>query len=301
MDRYYSFNRYLRSRYGVRVHRIPVNLGLGCPHRENRLGDGGCIFCDRFASGVMPHTLPIEEQVKRWMEFAKRRYKAELFMVYFQAYSSTYAPVDQLERLYKRALISDSIVGIIVGTRPDLVPEDVLDLLEKFSRDYEVWLELGLQSSHYKSLRWMNRRHGVSHFLDALLRSKKRGIRVCAHVILGLPTEDLEDMMETACFLSAVGVDGVKIHHLHVLKDTPLEEMYVRGEVRLFELDEYVDVCVKFLEHLKSDIVIHRLVGEAPAERLVAPSWCLRKRDVLRRIEQRMEELDTYQGRLCPF
>ena len=301
MDRYYSFNRYLRSRYGVRVHRIPVNLGLGCPHRENRLGDGGCIFCDRFASSVMPHTLPIEEQVKRWMEFAKRRYKAELFMVYFQAYSSTYAPVDQLERLYKRALISDSIVGIIVGTRPDLVPEDVLDLLEKFSRDYEVWLELGLQSSHYKSLRWMNRRHGVSHFLDALLRSKKRGIRVCAHVILGLPTEDLEDMMETACFLSAVGVDGVKIHHLHVLKDTPLEEMYVRGEVRLFELDEYVDVCVKFLEHLKSDIVIHRLVGEAPAERLVAPSWCLRKRDVLRRIEQRMEELDTYQGRLCPF
>ena len=297
MDRYYSFNAYLRKKYGVRVQRIPVNLGLGCPHRINGTGPGGCIYCDYTGSGVLPPGVPIEEQVKRGIEFAEKRYKAKLFMVYFQAFSNTYAPVERLEELYRKALIDSRIVGLMVGTRPDLLSEEVLDLLESFAKTYEVWVEVGLQSAHYRTLKLINRGHGVSHFVDAVLRIKKRrGVLVGTHVILGLPGEDLDDMVETARFISALPVDGVKIHSLHVLKGTPLEEMYNRGELSLFTMDEYVNVCVEFLEHLRSDIVVQRLTGEAPADRLVAPVWCLRKSKVINRIKKRLEELDTFQG-----
>ncbi len=294
--RYYSFNNYLRNKYGVRVQRIPVNLGLGCPHRENRTGRGGCIFCDEYASGVVPCTMPVEEQVKRGIEFARRRYKAKLFMVYFQAFCNTYAPVEELERLYKSALVDDRIVGIIVGTRPDLVPDEVVDLLKTFLERYEVWVEVGLQSAHYRTLRLINRGHGVSHFVDAVLRLKRANLKVGTHVILGLPGEDLEDMIETARFISALPVDAVKIHNLHVLKNTPLEEMYLSGRLRLFSMDEYVDACVSFIRHLRSDIIIQRLTGEAPPDRLVAPSWCLKKSKVLEAINRKMKELNVFQG-----
>ncbi len=297
MDRYYSFNAYLKGKYGVRVQRIPVNLGLGCPHRINGIGPGGCIYCDYTGSGVIPSYVPIEEQIRRGIEFAEKRYKAKLFMVYFQAFSNTYAPVERLEELYRRALIDPRIVGLMVGTRPDLLPEEVLDLLESFAKAYEVWVEVGLQSAHYRTLKLINRGHGVSHFVDAVLRIKKRrGVLVGTHVILGLPGEDLDDMVETARFLSALPVDGVKIHSLHVLKNTPLEDMYNKGELFLFTMDEYVNVCVAFLEHLRSDIVVQRLTGEAPADRLVAPVWCLRKSEVINCIKKRLEELDTFQG-----
>ncbi len=301
MDRYLSFNSYLRSLYGVRVQRIPVNLGLGCPHRKNRTGEGGCIFCDRTGSGVLPPHIPVREQVLKGMEFAKRRYKARLFMVYFQAFCNTYAPADELERLYSEALIDPSIVGVMVGTRPDLVPDDVLYLLHGLSFRYQVWLELGLQSCHNRTLRLINRRHDVSCFVDAVLRAKGYGLKVCAHVILGLPGEGLEEMLETALFLSSLPVDGVKIHNLHVLRDTPLERMYLEGGLRLLTLEEYVDACVSFIEHLRGDIVIQRLTGEAPADRLVAPEWCLDKAKVISLIRQRLEELDTFQGAKCPY
>ncbi|BAT71341.1 conserved hypothetical protein [Thermosulfidibacter takaii ABI70S6] len=300
-ERYFSFNRYLRQKYGVRVHRVPVNLGLGCPHRKDRTGEGGCIFCDSYASGVLPSGVPVEEQVQRGIAYAERRYKAKLFMVYFQAYSNTFAPCDVLEELYKGALIDERIVGIIVGTRPDLVPDEVLDLLESFSSKYEMWLELGLQSSHYRTLRFINRGHGVSYFVDAVLRAKERSINVGTHVILGLPGEDREDMIETALFVSALPVDAVKIHNLHVLKNTHLEKLYREGKVKILSMDEYVSMCVDFLEHLRGDIIIQRLTGEAPRDRLVAPLWCLEKAKVLRAIEEELELKDTYQGRRCPF
>ncbi len=300
-ERINTFNLYLRRRYGCRVQRVPVNLGLGCPHREGRTGRGGCIYCDETGSGVLPADIPVEEQVKRGIAFAERRYGARLFMVYFQAFCNTYAEPERLDELYRRALFDERVVGVIVGTRPDLLPGQVVEVLKGLSERYEVWVELGLQSSHFRTLRLINRGHGVSHFVDATLRLKAAGIKVCAHVILGLPGEDTEDMMETALFLSALPVDGVKIHCLHVLKGTPLEEMYRRGEVRLFEMEEYVDVCVSFLERLRADVVVQRLTGEAPPEKLVAPLWCLEKARVINAIKMRLEEVDTHQGRKCPF
>ena len=189
----------------------------------------------------------------------------------------------------------------MVGTRPDLVPDDVLELLKALSDSYEVWLELGLQSSHYRSLRFINRGHGVSHFVDALLRAKKAGLKVCVHVILGLPGEERDDMLETALFLSALPVDGVKIHNLHVLKDTPLERLYLEGEISLLAFREYVSLCVDFLEHLRKDIVVQRLTGEAPRERLVAPEWCLNKAEVIRAIREELRNRGSVQGAKCPF
>ena len=300
-ERYYSFNRYLRDRFGCRVQRIPVNLGLGCPNRDGTISTGGCIFCDYTGSGVMDASVPVEEQVRKGMEYARRRYKARKFFVYFQAFSNTYAPVSELKRLYEKAFVSDDIVGVIVGTRPDLVSDEVLELLASYKSRYEVWIELGLQSCHYETLKRINRGHTPSDFIYAVRVAKNSGLKVGAHVILGLPGEDREKMVETARFVSACGVDAVKIHALHVLEGTALEKMWRKGDFRLLEMDEYVELVVDFLEHLSPNIVVQRLTGEASPDRLIAPYWCLDKGAVLKRIRKRLEERDTCQGKSLSF
>ena len=300
--RYFSFNDYLRKKFGCRVARIPLNLGLGCPNRDGLISFGGCIFCDYTGSGVADSSLSLEEQLRLGIERAKRRYKAKLFLAYFQAFSNTYAPVNKLKEFYDRILAFPEIVGIIIGTRPDLVNREILDLIASYKRHLaEVWVEYGLQSAHYKTLRLINRGHGPSDFLYAVKITKEKDLKVGCHVIIGLPGEDREDMIETARFVSACGVNGVKIHLLHVLKDTPLEKLYKEGKIRLLELEEYVDLVVDFLEHLSPDIVIQRLTGEAPKERLVAPLWCLNKTEVINRIRERLKERNTFQGRALFF
>ena len=300
-ERYYSFNRYLKERFGTRVARIPVNLNLGCPNRDGRISTGGCIYCDHTGSGVADASLPIEEQVKVGIQRIGRRYKTEKFMVYFQAFSNTYAPPEKLKELYNRALIDERIVGIIIGTRPDLVCDEILKLIASYKEKYEVWIEYGLQSCHYQTLKLINRGHGPSSFINAVLKSKEKGIKVGCHVILGLPGEDKEDMMETARFISALPVDGIKIHLLHVLRGTALERMHREGKIKLFSMEEYVETVVEFLEHLREDIVVQRLTGEAPPDRLVAPLWCLRKAEVIQKIREKLKEKNTRQGTKLRF
>ncbi len=207
------------------------------------------------------------------------------------------SPAAKLRKLYDEALEHPQIVGLAIGTRPDCVPDDILDLIESYAGDRYVCLELGLQTMHDRSLDWMNRGHHFDAFVDAVQRCQGRGLDLCAHVILGLPAESREDMLATADALAGLLVHAVKIHNLHVVKDTPLEKMYERGEARMFERDEYVQIVCDFLERLRPEMVIHRLSGDAPPDYLVAPLWCLDKPALLRAIHDELERRDSWQGK----
>jgi radical SAM protein (TIGR01212 family) len=297
--RYYAFSRFLRERFGTKVYRVTVDAGFTCPNVDGTVTVGGCVYCDNRSFSPnrrLPRTT-IREQVRRGIAILHERYRADRFLAYFQAATNTYAPVARLRRLYDEALDHPQIVGLAVGTRPDCVPDDVLDLLQRYARDRYVCLELGLQSMHGRSLDWMNRGHHFGAFVDAVRRCQGRGLDLCAHVILGLPGETPADMLATADALAALPVNGVKIHNLHVVRDTPLESMYRAGTVRMLEMPEYVQVVCDFLERLPPSMVIHRLNGEAPPDYLVAPTWCLDKPALLHAIHTELERRDSWQGK----
>jgi uncharacterized protein len=296
--RYYALSRFLKKRFGCRVHRVTIDAGFTCPNVDGTVAVGGCVYCDNRSFSPnrrLPRTT-IREQVRRGIEILQARNGAERFLAYFQAATNTYAPPAKLKRLYDEALDHPQVVGLAVGTRPDCVPDEVLDLLEAYAGERYVCLELGLQSMHDRSLDWMNRGHHFDAFVDAVARCQGRGLDLCAHVILGLPGESPDDMMATAEALAHLPVDGVKIHNLHVVRDTPLEDQYRRGEVRLLTREEYVGVVCDFLERLPARMVIHRLTGDAPPDYLVAPLWCLDKPGLLHDIQAELERRDTWQG-----
>jgi radical SAM protein (TIGR01212 family) len=299
--RYYPFSRFLRERFGTRVYRVTIDAGFTCPNVDGTVAVGGCVYCDNRSFSPnrrLPRT-PVRDQVRRGVAILQKRYGADRFLAYFQAATNTYAPVEKLRRLYAEALDHPQVVGLAIGTRPDCVPEPILDLLEEHARSRYVCLELGLQTIHDRSLDWMNRGHHFDAFIDAVQRCQGRGLDLCIHVILGLPGETVADMLATADVLATLPVNGVKIHNLHVVRDTPLEEMYGAGDVRLFERDEYVQVVCDFLERLPPEMVIHRLSGDAPPDYLVAPQWCLNKPALLQAIHAEMQGRESWQGRRC--
>lgn len=297
--RYRTLNHFLRERFGGRVHRVAIDAGFTCPNVDGTVAVGGCTFCDNrsFSPNRSKPRAAVREQVERGIAFLHRRYDADRFLAYFQAATNTYAPAARLKRLYDEALAHPQIVGLAVGTRPDCVPDDVLALLHSYTRTHYVLLELGLQSVHERSLVWMNRGHDAAAFFDAVVRCQGRNLDVCAHVILGLPGESHADMMATAEALAALPIDGVKLHNLHVVKNTPLEEQYLRREVRMLDREEYVGLVCDFLERLPPRMVIHRLTGDAPPDYLVAPTWCLDKPGLLADIEAELIGRDSWQGK----
>jgi radical SAM protein (TIGR01212 family) len=228
-----------------------------------------------------------------------RRYKAKKFIAYFQSFSNTYAPLDDLKRLYAEALAVDDIVGLSIGTRPDCAAEPVLSLLEEYTQDHLIWVEYGLQSAHDRTLQRINRGHDVACFQKAVAATRNRGIHICAHVVLGLPGETRADMLATAKFLQALDLEGVKIHVLYIIKGTPLETLYRQGRYRCLEQAEYVDLVCDFLERLPPKMVIQRLTGDPHPGELVAPQWTLQKSANLDLIKQQLEKRDTWQGRLA--
>jgi radical SAM protein (TIGR01212 family) len=298
-QRYRSFGRFLRERFGVRVQRVTLDGGFTCPNVDGRVAVGGCVFCDNrsFSPNRRLPRASLRAQLERGVAILGRRYGVERFLAYFQAATNTYAPVEKLRRLYDEALAHPQVVGLAIGTRPDCVPEPVLDLIADYARERYVCLELGLQSRHDRSLEWMNRGHDFAAFVDAVQRCRGRGFDVCAHVILNLPGESRDDMLATADALAALPVQAVKVHNLHVVRNTPLERMYADGAVRLFERDEYVGVVCDFLEHLPPDMVVQRLSGDAPPDYLVAPAWCLDKPALLRAIHAELERRDSWLGK----
>lgn len=298
IKRYNAFSEELKRTFGCRVHRISVDAGFTCPNRDGTVGTGGCIFCGGSGSGSfgIARGLPVAGQLEEGKEVMARKYKARKFIAYFQPYSNTYAPPDRLRLLYDEALAVDDVVGLIVGTRPDCLPQETLDLLAEYARNTYFWLELGLQSPHETTLEFLNRGHAFASFEKAMKGCKQRGIRVCAHIILGLPGEGRGEMLATPRILNEMGIDGVKLHLLHVMQGTRLAEMYQRGEVRVIERDYYVGLVCDFLERLDPRISIQRLTGDGGRD-LVAPLWSLAKFEVLNAIDAELERRGTWQGR----
>jgi radical SAM protein (TIGR01212 family) len=298
-QRYYPFSRFLREKFGVRVYRVTIDAGFTCPNVDGTVAKGGCVYCDNrsFSPNRRLPRSTVPEQVERGVTLLQNRYGADRFIAYFQAATNTYAPVEKLRRLYDEALEHPQIVGLAIGTRPDCVPDPILDLIETYARDRYVCLELGLQTIHDRTLDWMNRGHHFDAFVEAVERCQGRGLDLCAHVILGLPGESHEDMLATADALAALPVNAVKIHNLHVVKDTPLADQFRAGAVRMLERDEYVQIVCDFLERLPSATVIHRLNGDAPPDYLVAPKWCLDKPGLLTAIHDELRRRDSWQGK----
>ena len=242
--------------------------------------------------------MSVTEQLEQGVEAVSRRHGAERFIAYFQSYTNTYGPITKLERLYREALDFPGVVGLSVATRPDCVPDPILDLMTDIARDTYLWLELGLESMHDKTLRWVNRGHGLREFMDAVERSQARGLRLCVHLILGFPSESREEILQTPLLLNRIGIDGVKLHNLHVIKNTVLERLYRSGTFQLLTRDAYVSLLVDFLELLEPKIVIHRLTGETYRELTVAPDWSINKIATLNATELQLEQRDTWQGRV---
>ncbi len=295
MARYRKLSEYLRERYKSRVQKIPIYAGFTCP---NRLKGEPCIYCDSTGSGFSTlMNLPIKEQVLTWKDRFKKKYKNVKFIAYFQAFSNTFASVDILRRKYEEALVDDEIVALDISTRPDLLQEEILDLLEGFKSRVDVFLDIGLQTVNYKTLKILKRHHTLAEFIDGVSRAKRRGFEITTHVIANLPWDDLEDVIETAKVISALDIDGVKVHSLYVVKGTELGNMYERGEVSIGTLEEYVQRVVTFLEYLDPSVVIHRLVADPPKTGVLFGNWGVSKLEIINAIEKELEDRDTYQGK----
>ena len=327
--RYYRLSRFFEQKFGHRVWKVSVDAGFDCPNR------GGCIFCDatsfspsRRPDGVAAalekaakkgadtfrakhpsgrsgkrcltpfSPFPIHEQIDRGIETLRRRYAADRFVAYFQPSTNTYASVEVLREFYEEAISHPAVVGLIVGTRPDCVPDEVLELLDELAQRTWVSLELGLQTIHDRTLAWLGRGHDYGAFLDAVERCRPFAFDLGVHAILGLPGESREEVLAMADELTRLKVDSVKLHNLYAVRGTPLAEMVATGEVEFETLEAYVDLVVAFLERLRPECVVDRLSGEAPPDYLVGPDWCVKKAAVLQRVEEVLRNRDTWQGRL---
>lgn len=295
--RYYNLKKYFQDKFGGRVVKISLDAGLTCPNRDGALSNRGCIFCDDKGSGTGAYLagLSLQEQLNRGQ--ARARGSTVGFIAYFQSFTNTYAPLAQLKDMWDEALAGDKVIGLSIGTRPDCLSDDVVDLLSSYTAKYEIWLELGLQSSSDKTLALINRGHGASDFSEAVRRVKGRGIKVLAHVIIGLPGEGEAEILNTAGFIAGLDVEGVKIHSLYVSRGTELAAMYEQGRFSCQSREEYAALAVKFLEAVPRGMIIHRLTGDPDPASLIAPEWSLEKHRTIDLIKKRLEDLDTWQGK----
>lgn len=295
---YNDLNSALRARFGCRVQKITLDAGLTCPNRDSTLSTGGCIYCSSRGSGtgVFPEK-SITEQLVSPKEFLRRRYKAKKFIAYFQSFSNTYAPVEKLRELYEEAMAVDDIVGLAIGTRPDCVGEDVLDLLTELSKKTYISMEYGLQTIHDTTLKFINRGHNCETFRDAVSRTRARGLEICVHVILGLPGEDKEDMLATARALGKMDIQAVKIHLLYVIRGTVLHTLYENGSYHCLTREQYTDIVCDFLSLLPRNVIIHRLTGDPHPEELIAPLWALEKDVNLKAIRDNLRQKNLWQGK----
>ena len=304
--RHFAYKTFLRHHFGFRVQRVSVDAGFTCPNVDGLVARGGCVFCNntsfspsRRLSVVPGPRRSISEQISEGIERLKRRYDdCEHFIAYFQPATNTYAPVDRLRSLYEQALSHPQVIGLAIGTRPDCVSDDTLDLLTDIARRRFLSVEYGMQTTHDRSLDWMNRGHHHDAMVDAVSRSRACGFEIGAHVILGLPGESREDMRDTARELARLRVDAVKLHNLYAVRDTALAEQVHRGETRLVSREEYVQSVVDALELLPPYTVIQRMGGEAPGKYLLGPSWCLDKAGLQLAIQEELVRRNTYQGRI---
>jgi radical SAM protein (TIGR01212 family) len=300
--RYNGYNRVLRDVFAARVYKIGLRMDFTCPNRDGKVAVGGCIYCNNASHTPQDYRprMTVTEQLERGAAAIWKRHKADRFIAYFQSYTNTYDSIDRLERLYREALDFPGVVGLSISTRPDCLPDEVLDLIGGLAQHTYLWLEIGLESMHDRTLHWVNRGHGLREFVDAVERCKKRNIRVCTHLILGFPGESRRDILETPSLLNRIEVDGVKLHNLHVIRNTALEKIYQTARFPLPTREQYASLVVDFLELLKPEIVIQRLTGETYRAITVAPAWSIDKISVHNTINKELEKRDSWQGKRYP-
>lgn len=296
---YRSLDYMLRERFGEKVYKVTLNGGMSCPNRDGTLGTRGCIFCSEGGSGdfAADVSLSVTEQIESQIALLSGKRPIQKYIAYFQAYTNTYAPVEYLRKIFKEAMSHPRIVALSVGTRPDCLGEEVLDLLEELNRIKPVWIELGLQTIHEKTAQYIRRGYRLSCFDQALENLRKRNIEVIVHTILGLPGESREEILETMRYLNKKDIQGIKLQLLHVLKGTDLAYDYLAGRFQVYEREEYLDLLIECLENLDPEIVIHRITGDGPKDLLIAPLWASRKREVLNLLHHQMKEQNSYQGK----
>lgn len=298
--RFHNYATYLRTRLGEAAVRISVDGGFTCPNRDGTRGTGGCAYCDNdsFTGGIRFPEMPVEEQVRRTILSPGRHRNARRLLVYFQRYSNSYASPEELDRMYRAVFCHPDVAGIVVGTRPDCLGREVLDVLEGIGRSWYVFIEIGLQSKSDAVLARINRGHTVAEFVDAVGAVRARGLEAGVHLIYGLPGDTRENFVETAGFLSGLDVQGVKLHHFHVVEGSAVAREWERGSVKVPEYGEYVCACADFLERLSPDIAVLRLIGEAPPGRLIAPLWRKGGREMAQDVAAELARRGTWQGAL---
>ena len=296
---YHSLDYMLRERFGEKVYKVTLNGGMSCPNRDGKLGTRGCIFCSAGGSGdfAADSSLSITEQIDRQISILSAKRPIHKYIAYFQAFTNTYAPVEYLEKIFTEALSHPGIAALSIGTRPDCLGKDVVTLLSRLNRQKPVWVELGLQTIHEKTAAYIRRGYPLSCFEDAVKRLRSEDIEVIVHTILGLPGESTQDILNTMEYLNHQDIQGIKLQLLHVLRGTDLASDYEKGLFCTYERDEYISLVISCLEHLRPDMVIHRITGDGPKDLLIAPLWASRKREVLNLLHHQMKENHNYQGR----
>lgn len=304
MDTFYynEFGTYLRSIFGCKVQKITIDAGFTCPNRDGKVGRGGCTYCNNqtFNPAYCHRHLPVREQMIEGISFFAHKYPTMRYLAYFQAYTNTYDSLDKLKERYEEALEVDGCVGIVIGTRPDCMPEELLDYLQELSQRTFVLVEYGIESTDDTTLLRINRGHDYACAADAVKRTALRGIPVGAHIILGLPGEDRDALMHQASILSQLPITTLKLHQLQLIRGTRMAKEYEESpdDFSLFALDDYIETIIDYIERLRPDIVLERFASQSPKELLIAPDWGVKNHELVDKVKRRMRERSTYQGRL---
>ena len=296
---YHSFDYMLREKFGEKIYKVALDAGMTCPNRDGTLGSRGCIFCSAGGSGDFAGSRQdsITQQIEKQAASIRQKRGVAKFIAYFQAYTNTYAPVDYLRKIYTEAISHPDIVAISIGTRPDCLDEDILQFLDELNQKKPVWVELGLQTIHETTARYIRRGYPLSCFEQAVSELRKRNLDVIVHTILGLPGESKNDILSTIEYLNHRDIQGIKLQLLHVLKGTDLAEDYLAGKFQVYSMEEYLELVIDCLEHLNPEIVIHRLTGDGPKDLLIAPLWSSAKRTVLNTLHRECKLRHAFQGK----
>ncbi len=297
---YNSYSKFLKETFGQRVQKVAVHAGFTCPNRDGTVAYGGCTYCniDSFTPEAARARIPIKEQVRSGIDYWKTRHDIKAFMIYFQPYSNTYAPLEHLKKLYEEALEHSEVVGISVGTRPDCIDDEKLAYFEELSKDTFVTIEYGIESVHDETLRLINRGHDYNCTKTGIQKTAGQGIHVCAHVILGFPYETEKQMLKTAEEISKLPLNFIKIHNLHIVRYTELAKEYIKNPFHIFTFNEWVDMVCRFLERLNPQFIVERLSGDAPKKLLIEPQWCRDSAKIIYAVQQELKRRGTYQGKL---
>ena len=293
-------NDFLKEKFNEKIYKVSLDGGFTCPNRDGKVSRGGCIFCSENGSGDFTATKlkSIHAQIEEQIDLVSKKYKGDKYIAYFQNFTNTYAEVSYLRKIYEEALSHEKIVGLAIATRPDCLEDDVLELLAELNKKTFLWVELGLQTLNDDVAKYFNRAYETEIYKEASKKLNRLNIKFVTHIIIGLPKEENDDYLKTAIFAQNCGTWGIKLHLMYVVKNTPLEKLYLNGALKVNTKEEYVEKVVNVLENISSEIVVHRLTGDGDRETLVAPLWSIKKIDVLNSIHKELKRRNTYQGKL---